>query len=375
MAATVRVNYYMREAIVFLLIVIILGCCPRQMIKYDEHNPPGIFLPIAAQNTIDGRVMFREILCSATKDRKGDYIDERPCAEVLHNLDEPKSTAPKPFIPSANSKMIKVVLITGIFGECIADYLLPFSDGQYIEGNRPEISGYDYLKKLGYEVEVIVTRGRASSEANGKLIREKLQKISNATSRNIIIVSYSKGTTDVLHALTLFTGNIPQNIRAVVSVAGVVAGTPIADEFAELYESLLKKVPWSACPPTDGGAVRSLSRNEQFKWLSQHQRQLPKSVKYYSLAAFVPSERINDALKPFNELLSMVDPRNDGQVLIQDAIIPGSTILGYVNADHWAIAYGFRRSDYPPWRLAVNHNSFPREVLIESILLYVARDI
>jgi hypothetical protein len=369
-----QVNCYLPKVIVFFIIVAILGCCPRPLIEYNEHSPPGIFLPIA-QKTIDGRVRFRETLCAVTESRKGQYSDDWPCADVLHNLDEPKSTAPKPFIPAVNNKTIQVVIVPGIFGECIADYLLPFSDGRYFEGYQPKISGYDYLKNLGYKVEVIETKGRASSAANGRLVREKLQEISSATSSNIVIVAYSKGTTDVLHALTLFKEDIPQNIRALVSVAGVVAGTPIADEFAGVYNSLLKEVPWNTCPPADGGGVESLSRNEQFTWLSRHQHQLPKSVKYYSLAAFVPSERVNMLLKPFHELLSQVDPRNDGQVLIQDAIIPGSTILGYVNADHWAVAIGFSRSAYPAWRRPINHNSFPREVLIESILRYVAEDI
>lgn len=376
MLTTMQVNYYIHEVIVFYLIVVILGCCPQPHVKYNKHDPPGIFLPIAAQNTIDGRVRFREILCAVNEARKGQYKDERLCADMLHNLDDPKSTFTRFVISDVDNRMIKIVIVPGLFGECIADYLLPFSDGRYFEGYQPKIYGYDYLKNLGYDVEVILTKGRASTAANGRLIREKLQEISSATSRNIVIVAYSKGTTDVLHALTLFKEeNIPQNIRAFVSVAGVVAGTPIADEFAGVYDSLLKEVPWSTCPPADGGGVKSLSRNEQFAWLSRHQHQLPKSIKYYSLAAFIPSERANILLKPFHILLSRIDPRNDGQVLIQDAIIPGSTILGYVNADHWAIAIGFGRSDYPLWRRPINHNSFPREVLIESILRYVAGDI
>jgi hypothetical protein len=32
-------------------------------------------------------------------------------------------------------------------------------------------------------------------------------------------------------------------------------------------------------------------------------------------------------------MLAGDDPRNDGQVRIEDAVIPGSTLLGYVNAE------------------------------------------
>jgi hypothetical protein len=183
------------------------------------------------------------------------------------------------------------------------------------------------------------------------------------------VVAYSKGVTDTLHALTLFS-EVPRNLRALVSVAGVVAGTPIADKLAGTYEALLKEFPYRKCPPGDGDGIRSLSRKEQFTWLSRHR--LPESVRYYSLAASAPSGQTASALKPFHAALSQIDPRNDGQVLIQDAVIPGSTVLGYLNGDHWAIAIAFNRSGHPFWRHLVDHNAFPREVLIESILRYVA---
>ncbi|MNT74026.1 hypothetical protein D3C72_2127970 [compost metagenome] len=37
-------------------------------------------------------------------------------------------------------------------------------------------------------------------------------------------------------------------------------------------------------------------------------------------------------------MLSHTDILNDGQLLATDAIVPGSVLLGYVNADHWAMA-------------------------------------
>jgi hypothetical protein len=41
--------------------------------------------------------------------------------------------------------------------------------------------------------------------------------------------------------------------------------------------------------------------------------------------------------------LSQVDSRNDSQVIFYDQVIPGSVLLGYLNADHWAIAVPFNR--------------------------------
>ena len=39
----------------------------------------------------------------------------------------------------------------------------------------------------------------------------------------------------------------------------------------------------------------------------------------------------------------MIDGRNDSQVIFYDQLIPGSTLLGYLNADHWAVAVAIAR--------------------------------
>ncbi|UCE64247.1 MAG: hypothetical protein JSU59_03645 [Nitrospirota bacterium] len=69
--------------------------------------------------------------------------------------------------------------------------------------------------------------------------------------------------------------------------------------------------------------------------------------------------------------LATIDPRNDSQVIFYDALIPGSTLLGYVNADHWAIAMPISR-DMPMVADAfIDRNNFPREVLLEAIVRFV----
>lgn len=367
-----RMLHCMYRGVALFSIACLLSCCSAPLIKYGERDPPAVLSPIGAKSIIDGRERFREILCAVTEARKGLYPDWRPCTEILLDFAEPESAPARRPILLGPPNSMKVVIVTGIFGECISDHLLPFSDGRYFEGYRPETDGYSYMQRLGYDdLEVIVTPGRSSTDANGRYVYEKLQAMTSAASKDIVVVAYSKGVTDTLHALALFS-EVPRNLRALVSIAGVVAGTPIADKLAGTYESLLKTAPYRDCPPGDGGGIRSLSRKEQFAWLSRHR--LPESLRYYSLAASVPPERTASALKPFHAVLSQIDPRNDGQVLIQDAVIPGSTLLGYLNGDHWAVATAFNRSDHPFWRGMVDHNAFPREVLIESILRYVAED-
>jgi hypothetical protein len=360
---------FARQLITLIFAAVMLGCGIHPLLQYRDHDPPGVHSPVASSTVIDDRAGFRRILCAVTEARKGLYPDEMSCSEALHTMDDEGSAAGQP-VALGPPKPVKVVIVTGIFGECIGDYLLPFSDGRYFDRYSPQKDGYTYLRALGYDdIDVIVTQGRSSTTANGKVVHDRLEKISRCTTKDIVIIAYSKGVTDTLHGLTLFS-TVPSNIRALVSVAGVVAGTPIADGLAPVYGRLLKDIPYGPCPPGDGEGVRSLSREKQFTWLSRNK--LPQSVRYYSIAAFVPLERVNVVLELGSSALSYIDPRNDGQVLIQDAIIPGSTILGYLNGDHWAVAIAFGRSDHPRWRRVINHNAFPREVLMESILRYLA---
>ena len=96
-------------------------------------------------------------------------------------------------------------------------------------------------------------------------------------------------------------------------------------------------------------------------------------MKYFSAAGITGPERMSRALRPFYERLAQVDPRNDGQVIYFDAIVPGGTLLGFLRADHWALAVPFsRKSGALPFNLTlVDHNAFPREVLLEAIVRFI----
>jgi hypothetical protein len=86
-------------------------------------------------------------------------------------------------------------------------------------------------------------------------------------------------------------------------------------------------------------------------------------------------DRISAGLKPGYNLLSDIDPRNDGILLFYDQVIPGSTLLGYVNADHWAVATNFDSSQYALVRALADKTDFPRQALIEAALRFVEQDL
>jgi hypothetical protein len=115
--------------------------------------------------------------------------------------------------------------------------------------------------------------------------------------------------------------------------------------------------------------MESLRTSTRRRWLAEHP--LPESIQYYSVVAFPDKEHLSNSLSPSYKKLSQVDPRNDGQLLFFDQVIPAGALLGYVNADHWAIAAGIARNYKFLASLFVDRNEFPREVLLESIIRHV----
>ncbi len=54
---------------------------------------------------------------------------------------------------------------------------------------------------------------------------------------------------------------------------------------------------------------------------------------------------------------------------------PGSTLIGFLNADHWAIAVPVSRSHPVISRSLVNRNDYPREALLEAVLRFIEEDL
>ena len=79
-------------------------------------------------------------------------------------------------------------------------------------------------------------------------------------------------------------------------------------------------------------------------------------------------------IKSYNKL-ARIDSRNDSQVIFYDQVIPGSTLVGYVNADHWALAVPIARTHSIVGSMLVTRNAYPREALVEAILRFVEADL
>jgi hypothetical protein len=158
-------------------------------------------------------------------------------------------------------------------------------------------------------------------------------------------------------------------VRAVVSVAGAVGGSPLAEGASDSMLNLLQHVPGSVCAATDGTTIDALRPVTRKLWFDQHQ--LLDDIRYYSIVSYTDLEQVSPILKRSYKKLARFDPRNDSQMLYFDQIIPGSELLAYVRADHWAVAVPVERSKRGPVVDAALNNEFPREVLFEALARYL----
>lgn len=272
---------------------------------------------------------------------------------------------------------ISVLIAPGLFSDCVASQALPFSDGVARTAASNYVQGYDGYADLGlHSIRAIPLWGRASTDENGALLADALRREAQDDSvRTIILIGYSKGVADALQALTLLQGQhqLPAKLRALVSVAGTVNGTVLADRHRGLYDALAGLFSPLECTPSRGGEVDSLGKTERLAWLAAHA--LPPSVRLYSAVASTDAHRVAPGLAPTYRQLAALGDRNDGQMLVQDAILPGSQVLAEVQSDHWNFVLPLERSPSALVRAAASDQPYPRQALLRALVRFVAADL
>jgi hypothetical protein len=339
------------------LLLMVVGCASTPTVPYTLETPPLILAPLASGDVKDGRGRFREIYCAIREDHGKLLPEDKPCNEVMLRLANEPSPTGKPVSLGRPSKSnnVRIVIIPGIFSECIARSVSTYSDA------------LGHLRTLGYKTDLIQVGGRSSSAQNAKQIRDFIiSKI--PIEERLILIGYSKGVPDILETIVDYP-ELQDRVVAVVSIAGAVGGTPIVDTLSKAFQKLIEDIPITSCPPQDEGGLDSLKPSKRMKWLAEHT--LPAQIKYFSLVAFDTPNEISSILRPGYDLLSRIDPRNDSQVVFYDAVIPGSVLMGYIKADHWAIAMPFSRELPTLASTLMNHNAFPREILLEAVVKFV----
>jgi len=337
------------------------GCAGSPLIPFTTDTPPLVLVPAAQAGVQDQRGRFREIYCAVLQARANEVPDHRPCEEALTRLGtEPAGTGqPVPLGPS--SRRLVAVVVPGVGFDCFAKWL------------QPPGSVADHVRRFGYEQQLMKVDALSGTTNNARQIRDAVMAMDlGPGAPRLVLIGYSKGAPDALEAIVNHP-EIRPRVAAVVSVAGAVGGSALANDAEQYQADLLRHFPGATCDSGDGGAVASLRPGARRSWLAQNP--LPASVPTYSVVTLPQPERISSILRGSAGKLAMIDGRNDSQVIFYDQVIPGSTLVGYLNADHWAVAVPIARVHTTVGSLFVTENAYPREAMVEALLRFVEEDL
>ena len=349
------------------------GCAPYGLLTYRPDDPPLVTLPLALAGVRDGRRDFarlfqRELLAARPGGRAEDW---------LHGVAGPLQHD-TPWLQAIDARFAarraatSVLLVPGLFGDCVDDQSVPFGDGVRCPRQRQHDEAYGAYADLGlHGIRMLPLPGRAASGPNGQRLAAAIRaEAARPGVTRLVIVGYSKGAVDAQAALVELhsAGSLPPRL-ALVSVAGPVLGTPLADHFQDLYDAVSPRVDPFGCSASDGHELASITRRERLRWLHTH-APVP-GPSYHSVVAWAAADEMAPPLRASHALLRRIDPRNDGQVLAADAVLPGSTLLAAARSDHWDLALPRNRHPDAWVRALTSGRDYPREALLRAILYWV----
>jgi triacylglycerol esterase/lipase EstA (alpha/beta hydrolase family) len=180
------------------------------------------------------------------------------CGDWLLELSDEPVRAPAPAAPASGRGDRTVVYVAGLVSDCL----------DQAERAREEFQAY--LAELGYRFEILPVSGLSSSGVNATFIRDEMQRRPEfADAEQLIVVGHSKGVIDVLEALVTYP-ELRTRINAVVSLAGAIGGSPLADIAPDLAMTVVRHTPGLDCRDGDGGALQSLRPRVRRDWLARH---------------------------------------------------------------------------------------------------------
>lgn len=348
-----------RSALLAALALLLGGCASRPLMPYTTDSIPLVLVPAIQTAEQDKRGRFREIFCEVLESRGDSVPDYRPCEEALTTVGiEPPGTG-QPVNLGHSKRRLVIAAVPGVGWDCFSAWL------------GAQATGSQHLRPFSYDLVTLDVDGLSSSTHNARQIRDAIMAMPRED-RHLVLLGYSKGAPDILEAVVNYP-EIHDRVVAVVSAAGSVGGSPLANDADQSDLNLLQYFPQAECTAGDGGGLDSLRPATRKAWLAENT--LPDAIAYYTLATFPDPERISSILKGSYRKLGKVDARNDSQVIFYDQFIPGSTLVAYINADHWALAVPIARTHSTIGSMFVDKNDYPREALFEALLRFIEEDL
>lgn len=321
----------------------VVSCNTKPYLTHPETMPPIVIATLEDAGIKDLRHLYRAAVCAQLP------ANSPPCEElILRFPDEARLNAP--LAQRDISNRYRIGFVPGLLSDCLNRIFYPFTD----------IS--EKLKEYGHTVHDFPTAGRASSAENAQRLARRLAELS-PDPRPFIMIVYSKGLPDVLELLLRYP-KTSQHIAAIISIAGASNGSPFADDFYEFYRDWLAGLPVPGCGTGTGEEVRDLRRDVRLEWWRRNRSAV--RVPIFSIVAVPRADRVSPVLKQMHAKLSSIDPRNDGLLLWYDTVVTRGYLLGYVNADHLAVA--IPASQQMPALSFLFKDDVPRAALVKGAI-------
>lgn len=327
--------------------IILAACASGPIAPYAGKVPPTMLVTIADAGVRDLRGSFRAATCSRLP------ANAPACDDVLLRLPgEDSGAMPRP--AADLPQRYRIAFVPGFLSECFDRYARPFADTQRA------------LAQEGFTVDYFRVPGRGTTTENAKQLADHFAAL-DGDPLPIILFAYSKGLPDALEFVVRHPA-AAQRIAAIVSVAGAANGSPLADDLESAYRDLAAGFPLSGCAAGTGAEISDLRRDVRLEWWRRHRHAI--DVPVFALVAAPRPDRVSPATRLTYDRLARQDPRNDGKLLAQDQIVPGGYLLGYANADHWAVAIPLEEA-LPSWSVLYRDN-VPRPALVRGAIDVVA---
>lgn len=346
---------------VILVPTLLTACAFNPAVPFSQTLEPLTFEPKNALGITDGRGRFREIFCATMEDHGESLPDYQSCDEALTRVGvEPAPTSLAVNLGNSSTEPL-AVMVPGLGYTCVKSWL------------DHDQSTVDHLATHGFEAMLAEVNGIASSSHNAQQLAEFIEALpADQAEQPLILLGYSKGAPDILEFLVRFPA-LASRVMAMVSYAGAVGGSPLAEGASDKLLGLLAIVPGADCENDEPGALDSLRPATRKQWMAENP--LPGHIRYYSVVSFPDPERISRVLeRSYRKLAKMKDARNDSQLVFYDQVVPNSTVLAFANADHWAMSVPIARQHEIVEALFADENEFPREIMFEAILRYIEED-
>lgn len=293
----------------------------------------------------DLRGAYRAALCSR-QDMAGDA-----CAAALRTY---PGEVPAPRPEPAVASRYRLLFVPGFLASCFPR-VRTFAD--VVEAAR----------SAGFAAEIVPAAGRNGIDANARIVAAAVERVPDDGKR-LVLIGHSKGANDILQMLATRPDLAPR-VSAVLTIAGALQGSAVADDLHFLYPYTFGAIPFPACETGDGDAVLDLQTAMRGQWWKASASKV--STPLYSIVAVPALDRLSPGVVPTFALLSRFTTDNDGLLRAADQVAPASRVLGVVNADHLGVAI-----PHPGWLwvLVFNATPFPRSQMVLAAIDVIASD-